>query len=59
MKKIIRILTFLLITTFLAGAMTSCSLFDESTANSTKSYKHKKPLPQKWIIHHKSTKTIK
>lgn len=59
MKKILRLLPYILIFTFLAGATTSCSLFEEPTATKTKSYKIKKPLPKKWVVHNKSTRNLK
>jgi hypothetical protein len=59
MKKIARLIFLILVCTFLAGGMSSCSLFDESTAHKQKSFKHKKPVPQKWVINNKSSKTLK
>ena len=59
MKSIPRLLALLLIFTFLAGAMTSCAVFDNSSVRRHKSFEHKQPLPKKWIIPDKSRKTIK
>ena len=51
MKKTIRLLAILFTVIFLAGLVSSCAVFDESShAQSTKSFKHTKPLPKKWVI---------
>jgi hypothetical protein len=52
MKKTIRLLAILLTICFLAGIATSCAVFEDSGshAQSTKSFKHSKPLPKKWVI---------
>jgi len=43
----------------MAGALSSCSLFDKTSATKQNSFKHKEPLPKKYIIHHKSREIIK
>ena len=51
MKKAIRFLAILLTVCFLAGLVSSCAVFDESShAQTLKPYKHSKPLPKKWVI---------
>jgi hypothetical protein len=50
MKKILRILILLLVLGSLAGITTSCAVFNESHATKNSSFKHKQPLPKKYII---------
>ena len=59
MKSIIRLIALLLISVILAGTVTSCAIFDNSSASRHKSFEHKKPLPKKWIIPDKSRKIVK
>jgi hypothetical protein len=50
MKSIIRLITLILICFTLAGSLSSCAVFDKSSVTKQNSFKHKKPLPKKWII---------
>lgn len=59
MKSIIRLIILVLLCSFLAGGMTSCAVFDNSSAIKQKSFKHKDPLPKKWIIPNKSRDIVK
>ncbi len=51
MKQIFRLLIVLLVCTFLAASLSSCSVFQPAYKTRTESFKIKKPLPKKWIIH--------
>ena len=59
MKKIIRLLIVVLVCTFLAASLNSCSVFEPAYKNPTQSFKHKKPLPKKWIIHNGKERSLK
>jgi hypothetical protein len=59
MKKRMRFFLMLLAVAFMAGTMTSCSVFEKGGPDATKSFKHKKPLPKKYIIPNKSSKVLK
>jgi len=51
MKRFKRLLAILLTLGFLAGMMTSCAVFDDSShAMKKSSFKHTKPLPKKWVL---------
>ena len=51
MKRIIRLLAIVLVISSLAGITSSCSVFNETShANKPQSFKHKEPLPKKYII---------
>ncbi len=51
MKRIIRLFVILLVISSLAGITSSCSVFNETShAEKQKSFKHKKPLPKKYIV---------
>jgi hypothetical protein len=51
MKRIIRIFVLLLFIGALAGITTSCVMFQESShVEKLGSFKHKKPLPKKYVI---------
>jgi hypothetical protein len=51
MKKINRILAILLTLVFLAGMMSSCAMFDDTShAQKKSSFKHSKPLPKKYVL---------
>jgi hypothetical protein len=51
MKKFFRLLVILLVISSVAGITTSCAVFDDSShAQKLASYKHKKPLPKKYIV---------
>lgn len=55
MRLLMMVLTFI----FLAGGLSSCSVFEKGKPSTTQSFKHKKPLPKKYIITHKSSNIIK
>lgn len=59
MKSIIRIIAVVLICFFLAGSLTSCAVFDKSSITKQDSFKHKKPLPKKWLINNGSRPIVK
>jgi len=51
MKRIIRLLVMLLVISSLTGITSSCKVFNETShAEKPKSFKHKEPLPKKWVI---------
>jgi hypothetical protein len=51
MKRIVRLLVTLLVISSIAGITTSCAVFSESThVEKLEPFKHKKPLPKKYII---------
>jgi uncharacterized protein YxeA len=50
MKKIIRILILLLVLSSVAGITTSCAVFNESHTSKHAPFKHKQPLPKKYIL---------
>jgi hypothetical protein len=51
MKKIKRLLILLLVMGFLAGMVSSCAIFDESShAQKLGKFKHTTPLPKKWVL---------
>jgi hypothetical protein len=51
MKRIIRILVIILVIGSLAGVTSSCAVFQGPThAQNLKPFKHKEPLPKKYII---------
>ena len=51
MKKFLKYLFIALLISSIAGIASSCTVFDESThAQTLKPYKHKKPLPKKYIV---------
>ncbi len=51
MKRIIRIFVLLLLIGSLAGITSSCAIFNDSSHVQTLgSFKHKKPLPKKYVI---------
>ncbi|MCK9399862.1 MAG: hypothetical protein M0Q51_07710 [Bacteroidales bacterium] len=51
MKRIIRLLVILLVISSLAGITSSCAIFsDSSHVQKLTTFKHKKPLPKKYII---------
>jgi hypothetical protein len=51
MKKIIRLLVILLVIGSLAGITSSCSVFNETShAQKPAPFKHKEPLPKKYIV---------
>jgi hypothetical protein len=51
MKSIYRLIALLLICCFLAGGLASCAVFQPSSPTKPQSFKHKEPLPKKYIIH--------
>jgi hypothetical protein len=59
MKRIKKILVVTLALAFSIAAFTSCSLLDKSSQDQARSFKHKDPLPKKFIINQKSSKIIK
>lgn len=59
MKNLGKILLILITLAFLTGGLTSCSVFEKSRPSVTKSYKHKQPVPKKYIVPAKSKKIIK
>lgn len=50
MKNIIRLIALLMFCGLLAGSLSSCAVFEKSSPTELKSFKHKKPLPKKWVI---------
>lgn len=50
MKKILRILILLLVLGALTGITTSCAIFNESHSAKNEPFKHKQPLPKKYIV---------
>jgi hypothetical protein len=51
MKRIIRLLVILLVISSMVGITSSCSVFNETShANKPQSFKHKEPLPKKYIV---------
>lgn len=51
MKKFWKYLFIALLISSIAGITTSCAVFDDSThAQTLKPYKHKNPLPKKYIV---------
>jgi hypothetical protein len=51
MKRIIRLFVILLVISSLTGIVSSCKVFNETShAENPKSFKHKQPLPKKWVI---------
>lgn len=57
MKKLIRVLILVLACAFLSGSLVSCSVFDKSAKFKHESFKHKNPIPKKWVINN-GTKRI-
>lgn len=51
MKRIIRLFVILLVISSMAGVTSSCKVFNETShAEKQKSFKHKQPLPKKWVL---------
>jgi hypothetical protein len=51
MKRIIRLFVILLVISSLAGITSSCAIFsDSSHAQKLEPFKHKDPLPKKYIV---------
>jgi len=51
MKKFLKYLFIALLISSITGIASSCAVFDESShAQTLKPYKHKKPLPKKYIV---------
>jgi hypothetical protein len=59
MKKFVRLLIVLIIMASMAGITTSCAVFNDSHGQNQVSFKHKKPLPKRYIIKNGETHTIK
>jgi len=60
MKRIFRLLVLLLVIGSLAGITTSCAFFNDlSHRRKLETFKHKKPLPKKWIINDGKVAIIK
>lgn len=58
MKRIIRLIVILLVISSMAGLTSSCKVFNETShAEVQKPFKHKHPLPTKWIVNN-GTKPI-
>jgi hypothetical protein len=51
MKSIYRLIALLLLCCFLAGGLASCAVFEKSSPTKPESFKHKNPLPKKYVIH--------
>jgi hypothetical protein len=54
MKSLIRLIVLVLICFIMAGTITSCAIFDRSKVTKQQSFKHKKPLPKRYVINQKS-----
>ncbi|MFO7614561.1 MAG: hypothetical protein R6W71_07985 [Bacteroidales bacterium] len=50
MKRILKLLFLLLMISMLAGITSSCAIFSSAPNQGLHSFKHKKPLPKKYII---------
>ncbi|MBW6459415.1 MAG: hypothetical protein K0B08_02475 [Bacteroidales bacterium] len=50
MKKLLKLLFLLLMIGMLAGITSSCAIFSSAPNQGLESFKHKKPLPKKYII---------
>jgi hypothetical protein len=51
MKKFLKYLVIALVISSVAGITSSCAVFDDSShAQGLSPYKHKKPLPKKYIV---------
>ena len=50
MKKVLKLLFLLLMIGMLAGITSSCAIFSSAPNQGLHSFKHKKPLPKKYII---------
>jgi len=59
MKGIYRLIILLLLGCFLAGGLVSCAVFEPTSPTKQESFKHKKPLPKKYIIHTGKTNIAK
>lgn len=59
MKNLGKALLVMALLAFLTGGLTSCSVFEKSRPSITKSYKHKQPVPKRYIVPEKTKKIIK
>ena len=58
MKNLLRSAIIVITVVFMAGVLGSCSS-QKSAPKATVSFKHKKPLPKKYIVTTKRQKTVK
>lgn len=59
MKRRIRQLVLMLIIGSLSGIMSSCAVFSPSHSQKNESFKHKNPLPKKYIINNNYKPIVK
>ena len=59
MKRIIRLLVMLLVISSLAGITSSCAVFSTSHSQKLAPYKHKEPLPKRYIINNGNNPIVK
>lgn len=59
MKRIKKILVIVSLLAFSIVTFSSCSVFERTTPDNAKRFKHKQPLPKKYIIPEKSANIIK